>query len=96
MFNKELSTARVTVECAFGILKGRWRVLQKRLDSSLKFAIKTTIACIVLHNFCIQANDDWDDEDDDGPPENEPANNLVFNDADEIRDVLKDFVCGNL
>ena len=95
-FNKELSTARVTVERAFGILKGRWRVLQKRLDSSLKFAIKTTIACIVLHNFCIQANDDWDDEDDDGPPENEPANDLVFNDADEIRDVLKDFVCGNL
>ena len=50
-FNKELSRARVTVERAFGILKGRWRALGKRLDSSLPFAIKTTIACIVIHNF---------------------------------------------
>ena len=54
-FNKELSRARVVVERAFGILKRRWRVLQKRLDSSLNFAIKTTIACIVLRNFCIEA-----------------------------------------
>ena len=51
-FNKELSTARVVVERAFGILKNRWRILIKRLDSSLQFAIKTTIACIVLHNIC--------------------------------------------
>ena len=95
-FNKELSRARVVVERAFGILKGRWRVLQKRLDSSLNFAIKTTIACIVLHNFCIEANDDWDDDDDDGPSDNDGNNNLVFGDADEIRGVLKDFVCGNV
>lgn len=94
-FNKELSRARVVEERAFGILKGRWRVLQKCLDSSLNFAIKTTIVCIVLHNFCIEANDEWDD-DDDGPPDNDGNNNLVFGDADEIRGVLKDFVCGNV
>ena len=71
-------------------------MLQKRLDSSLNFAIKITIACIVLHNFCIEANDDWDDDDDDGPPNNNGNNNLVAGDADEIRGALKDFVCGNV
>ena len=67
-------------------------MLQKRLDSSLNFAIKITIACIVLHNFCIEANDDWDDDDDDGPPNNDGNNNVVAGDADEIRGALKDFV----
>lgn len=78
--NKELSRARVVVEQAFGILKGRWRVLQKRLDSFLNFDIKTTIACIVLHNVCIEARDDWDDDDDDGPSDNDGK----IGDANEI------------
>ena len=89
-FNKEHSRASIWN------LKGRWRVLQKCLDSFLNFAIKTTIACIVLHNFCIEAKDDWDDEDDDGPSDSDGNNNLVFGDAHEIRGVLKDFVCGNV
>ena len=55
----------MTVERAFGILKSRWGVPQKRLDSSLAFAIKTALACIVLHNICVDSNDDWDDADDD-------------------------------
>ena len=71
-------------------------MLLKRLDSSLNFAIKTTIACIVLHNFCIEANDDKDDDNDDGPPNNDGNNNVVVGDADEIRGTLKDFVCGNV
>ena len=88
----KLSRATVVVERAFGILKEHWRVLQKRLDSSLNFAIKTTIACIFLHNFCVEANDDNDD----GSPNNDLNNIVVVGDADEIRGTLKDFVCGNV
>ena len=95
-FNKELSRARVTVERAFGILKSRWRVLQKRLDSSLAFAIKTTVACIVLHNICIDSNDDWDDDDDNHDPPDNQQNADILGDGDAIRDLLKDFVCGNI
>ena len=71
-------------------------MLLKRLESSLNFAIKTTIACIFLHNFCVEANDDWDDDNDDGSPNNDLNNIVVVGDADEIRGTLKDFVCGNV
>ena len=53
-FNRELSTARVKIECAFGCLKSRWRILQKRLDSDIKFSVQISIACAVLHNFLYQ------------------------------------------
>jgi len=51
-FNKELSSARVQVECAFGMLQNRWRILQKRFDCNIEFSIKATIACAVLYNIC--------------------------------------------
>lgn len=61
-FNRELSSARVKIDCAFGCLKSRWRILQKRLDSDIQFSIKTATACAVLHNFCIKIGDDWDED----------------------------------
>lgn len=85
----------MTVERAFGILKSRWRVLQKRFDSSLEFAIKCAVACIVLHNICVDQNDPWDDGDD-YDRGNDDRNDDVMDDEDEIRDLLKDLVCGNI
>ena len=61
-FNRELSSARVKRECAFGCLKSRWRILQKRLDSDIQFSVKTAIACAVLHNFCIKIGDELDED----------------------------------
>jgi len=93
-FNKQLSSARVKVECAFGLLKSRWRVLQKRFDSSVEFAIKNAIACAVPHNLCVQWWDDWEEEDndDDNPsPPNVGPN--VIRDGDNMREILKDYIC---
>ena len=55
-FNKSLSSARVVIEQAFGLLKGRWRCLLNKLDESVEKVSSTIIACI-LHNICIDCND---------------------------------------
>ena len=43
----------------------QWRILQKRFDSAISFAIKTTVACAVLHNICIRIGDEWEEEESD-------------------------------
>ena len=50
--NYQLSRARMVVECAFGRLKGRWRSLLKRNDTSIQFTNLYVAACCVLHNIC--------------------------------------------
>ena len=64
-FNEELSSARVSVECAFGILKSRWRILTKQIESGVSSVSDTVVACAVLHNFCINAGDEWEWDDGD-------------------------------
>ena len=91
-FNRQLSSARVKVECTFGILKSRCRILQKRFDSDIDFAIKNTIACAVLYNICIRNGDEWvEDEDNDDPCPDNPAKNVLW-DGDDMRELLKDYV----
>lgn len=70
-FNKELSKARIISEHAYGMTKGRWRVLEKRLDEDTERIPDTIIACCVLHNICILRGEDYDvsddsEDDDDG------------------------------
>lgn len=62
-FNRQLSSARIKVECAFDILKNRWRILMKRFHSSVALAIRCTVACAVLHNLCLRNSDNWDEGD---------------------------------
>ena len=68
-FNEELSKARIVSEHAYGLTKGRWRVLQKWLDEDSNRIPDTIIACCILHNICIIRGDhyeiDNDDDDDD-------------------------------
>ena len=56
-FNKKLCFARVVTENAYGMLKGRWRILYKQTECrmyNLKYVI---MSCIMLHNLCISVND---------------------------------------
>uniref|UniRef100_A0A671LBA6 DDE Tnp4 domain-containing protein n=1 Tax=Sinocyclocheilus anshuiensis TaxID=1608454 RepID=A0A671LBA6_9TELE len=56
-FNKKLSGARMTVECAIGRLKGRWRCLSKRLDMDISLVPTIISACCTLHNMCEKHNE---------------------------------------
>ena len=57
------SSSRMCIECAFGILKLRWRILLKRMDVKLEYVRAHIIACLILHNLTIIHNDmfnrDW-------------------------------------
>ena len=61
-FNKTLSSARYTVERAFGVLKARWRILLKRLDNRFENIPEVIVSCCILHNFCQEAGEEFDDE----------------------------------
>ena len=52
-FNYRLSRARMVTEGAYGQLKGRWRVLMRKCESPPEVVRLTTLACMVLHNVCI-------------------------------------------
>ena len=91
-FNKELSSARVAIECAFGRLKSRLRILQKRLDSRITFSVKIAIPCAVLHNFCIKTGEEWEDDVYDGDDyRGNEHNNEFMQDGEDIRELLKFF-----
>ncbi|XP_068706592.1 putative nuclease HARBI1 [Montipora foliosa] len=90
-FNKQLSAARVKVEYAFGIVKGRWRILSFIEETSVARVSKIIVACAVLHNFCILHRDEWDfiDAGDDGDDRENP-NDDVIGDGEAIREIIKD------
>jgi len=91
-FNPELSSARVKIECTFRGLKSRWRILQKRLDSDIKFSVPIAVACAVLHNVCIKIEDDCDDDSNPDHHCRDDNNGDVVRDGQEIRDILKEFL----
>ncbi|KAL4132034.1 hypothetical protein QTP88_009255 [Uroleucon formosanum] len=51
VFNYRLSRARRMVECAFGVLANKWRVLHTPIQVEPDFTDEIIKACCVLHNF---------------------------------------------
>lgn len=101
IFNKRLSRARKCVECAFGILCAKWRILNKAIETNCKHArliIKTT--CL-LHNIILDkdgSNDnDYSDITSNSVNETQrvPRNNRAGNLAINIREKFKEYFVNN-
>ena len=75
------SQVRINIECSFGILTNRWRLLKSPLSSKISISqINALISCLCkLHNFCI-------DNGNARPPErysHDPLTLLDFMDSEE-------------
>jgi len=53
-FNKRLSGARKTVECALGILYSKWCIISKTIETEVELADKTVKCICVLHDTIIE------------------------------------------
>ena len=79
------------MECAFGILKSRWRILRTQIGSNVALVSDIVIACAVLHNFCISVGDEWEIEDYGNDADDGSDNDNVLRDGETLRDLLKDY-----
>ena len=52
MFLHHLSSARITIECAFGRLKGIFGILRSEIHISQRHLPDLIYSFFVLHNFC--------------------------------------------
>ncbi|XP_036321171.1 uncharacterized protein LOC118735488 [Rhagoletis pomonella] len=98
-FNMRLSWARRTVECAFGVISAKFRLLCKPIETSPETAEKIIKAICILHNTII------DNEGFDGCYEEIISklpnisgtrhNNRPTNSASLVREAYKIFLCKN-
>eukprot|EP00794_Sanderia_malayensis_P007619 gene7619-8459_t len=79
-FNRELPRAR-----------SRFRILLHGCDDKVKIFNQTIIACCVLHNFCLQHDVIWEDDDADEQPISIIPGSNTF-DGEELRDKLKEYI----
>ena len=70
------------MECAFGLIKSRWRIL----------SVKIVIACVVLQILCIRASDFWDELPDGDNDDGSDHDNNVVGDGENVRQILLNYV----
>ncbi|XP_071577213.1 putative nuclease HARBI1 isoform X1 [Temnothorax nylanderi] len=84
-FNTKLSKTRVVIERAFGMLKGRFRKLRYVYMYNTEMIPLIIIACCILHNICIENEDEPMAFD---PIEMEINNKNAFINGAEKRDLI--------
>ncbi|XP_065312788.1 uncharacterized protein LOC135922330 [Gordionus sp. m RMFG-2023] len=52
-FNYRISRARIQVECAFGILRAKWMIFDRPMDTKLSITEYIIKTCTLLHNIII-------------------------------------------
>ena len=83
-FNRHLSHARIVVEHAFGLLRGRWRGLRNRLAVRVSEVPELVGACCILHNMCQLHGEgferQWLEDNDEYESPNDPRRQMTPND----------------
>lgn len=60
LFNKRLSRARKTIECAFGILRSKWHIFRSPIETNKCHARLLIKTCCLLHNIIRDKDGDND------------------------------------
>jgi hypothetical protein len=102
LFNFEFSKARVIVEHTIGVLKSRWSSLrgirtQVKKEEDFSNILKKIVVTFILHNICIDRNDDWINEhnSDDYTDPNEIVAPQIQTE-DELRQRMKEYVLSKI
>lgn len=103
-YNKRFCSTRVVIENAFGILKKRFIQLLRLYMWDVDRITKFIMSCCVLHNICIDSNDDVpldENDEDDEDDENDNEDNVFDNrlTARQLRqrgDIKRNDVCAAL
>lgn len=90
-YNRQQSRGRITIECAFGVLKNLFQCLRYGLRNDSETSCKIILACVCLYNLRFQYREP------EPPPESEAINlarnqrrNLVSFGLDESADEIDD------
>lgn len=65
VYNKRFCGTRVLIENTFGILKQRFRQFVRIDFHAVDKMSKLVLSCCVLHNLCIDNDDEWEGNDED-------------------------------
>ncbi|KAK3107567.1 hypothetical protein FSP39_017459 [Pinctada imbricata] len=83
-FNKKLSSARQTIERAFGHLKGRFRRLKEATLHDPKDVTQLIMAACILHNFCVINTEELDEFMDSSENDPNACQNVYLNGANGV------------